>query len=349
MTKRSALAFVILAALVIISAFTVGAANPSEDFTEKAEAITGEGSYAERKAALDSAMSSYAALDDSEREAVKEIYERVEGERAELLEIEKKAEAFLAKVAALADCSSIMDKVRIMEEAKDPSVYFDDQSYPGVSEAIAELDRIQAVRDKTAEFMITVDELLNERELTATVAENYTNLKAIVLRADALYSFVDSGYSGASGAINAYGSVRGELQKAEQHTDGILSLIQLIDSSSDYRSKKNLIANLERAIASEDFVAELDSAKTALAALDGLKKYFAECESLAQSYILAVDAIGAAENRFSAIASAIALRQTVDGTVNGVAAADGKMEAIREEYNAYATLINSVLLGFPVE
>ena len=259
----------------------------------------------------------------------------------------ERAEAFLSKVGELADCSGIMDKVRIYEEATDPSLYFDDESYPGVTEALAALEAIRVARDGTIAFMIAVDELVIERDMTATVAENYTVLKEMLTEAEALYAYVDAGYSGASGAISAYSAIRRELQNAEKHTEGILDIIELIDSKKDYRSKKNLIANLESSLASEDFIPELECAKEAVAALERLKAYFSECESLAQEYIIAVDAIGSGENRFGAIISAILMRNDVDGTVNGVAVADGKLEAIRLEYNGYVDLINSALLGIP--
>ena len=259
----------------------------------------------------------------------------------------EKAEAFLAKVGELADTSGIMEKVRIYEEATDPSLYFDDESYPGITEALAALEAIRIARDGTIAFMVAVDELVSERDVTATVAENYTVLKEMLDEAEALYVYVDAGYNGASGAISAYSAIRRELQNAEKHTEGVLDIIELIDSKKDYRSKKNLIANLESSIASEDFIPELDSAKEAVAALERLKAYFSECEGLAQEYIIAVDAIGSAESRFDAIIAAMLMRNDVDSTVNGVAVADGKLEVIRLEYNAYVELINGALLGMP--
>ena len=334
---------------LLIFIFTLGVCASAGDFETAAQDITGEGNYLERMTILLKAEGAYEALDDAERAEVSESYSRVLAEREALDALAARAQLFLSKVASLMDTAGIMDKVRLLEEAKAPEIYFDDESYPGIKEALLELERIQLIKDSTVSFMLTVDELVTERDMTATVADNYTVLKEILLRAEALYGFVDSGYSGAVGAINSYSTIRAEVQKAEKHTEGISELIELIDSKKDYRSKKNLIANLERAIESEDFVPDMECAREAEEALLRLKSYFTECEGLAQEYIIAVDAIGVAENRFSAIVAAMALRLQVDGTVNGVSASDGKLEAIREEYNGYASLINSVLLGIPNE
>ena len=336
--------------ILLLCAFSLGVfANPSTDFLEKAYAIDGEGSFAERYAALLLAQEAYEALDEAQKQSVSEAYAQVMAEREELAALAVKAEAFIARAASLADCTSIMDKVRIFDEAYAPDRYFGDESYPGIKAAKEEFEKIKKKRDDTVSFIILVDELLTEREGFAYVAENYFAIKELLDKASALYPLIDMGYSGATGAAADYGAINAEVIGAEQHTEGVIELIEVINAKTDYASKKSLVASLERDINSEDFIIEYEGAEASIAALAVIKDYFSECEAQAQNYIVAVEAIGGAESRFAAICAAISIRASVDGTVGGVSSTDGTLEAIVKDYNSFVALANAALLGISAD
>ena len=314
-------------------------AASGEDFVSGVNAINKDAPYATRKAAADALLDAYNGLSDTEKSEVAASYSALGDEIAALRAIEEKADAFLAAVAVLESCQNLNDKENVFETATAEGVYFDDESYPGVADALAQLEAVKTAVDNTCAFISAVD------EATLVDETDYAAYRAALDLCEEYINLIDRTYAGADGAYSFYRSMASALLTKENYTTQIAALITEMQNAADYSSRKMSYERIKDSVESDQFIPDHPSVAGLDEAMEETEEYFRSCIAVANGFILAVNRITVGKDYAKGIIEAYAALDGVDMGVDGVSSAKSSFDSSVNRYNSAVRELNALLSG----
>ena len=329
---------VFLVTLLIFCLGVVGYAADAQDFSAAVADIDDSASYSDRLSAVEQAEKIYAELSDEEKLDVVLDYQLLLSERDALCALEGQAETFISGVNVLSDISDLDEREEQLNMLLGGGVYFADETYPGITDALQALAPmradIEARVEASVEFMNAVDTavLLSE--------DDYLGIKEALVRAENYLPLIDHTYDGVSGAKLTYDYLRSVYYSKEEYTKGFLEYIKLMAEATDYKTAKDYYDRAITQIGKEDFLPDYEGVDEAMEKLAQTEEYFKECIAAANIFISAVGNMSSNDKISLAIINAYSALLGVDITVEGVSVALRSLEAAVESYNSRVESIN---------
>ena len=248
----------------------------------------------------------------------------------------ERAERFLAVVAKLNNCTGLVEREAVYNEATSPDVYFDDESYEGVSEALLALERVRLAVEASVAFVDAIDRLEEVGE------DGYVALRALLDEATGYYnSLTDKSYTGVSGAYERYSATLSALITKERYTADIIALGEALLAAVSYSEISSLVREIEEGMRNESFIADHPSAEVLTEALSAADETVRAAIVRANLFIRAVDGITRGEGYLESLLAARDALVGVDATVGGVSNAKRVYTDSLKDYNSSAARVNS--------
>ena len=243
----------------------------------------------------------------------------------------ERAERFISAVEQFQELSDLDEKVSHLEAVRENDVYFADESYEGVTEALNALRRYEeqinaAVRDCDA-FIEAVETAL------MTDKSDYTELKAAITRAESYLSKLDNTYDGVLGAKSDYAEIATELKGREDHTEAFLTAVKTMGEKTDYKSRKEAMELASAYILDERFIDSYEGVGEAMAAIEAAKTALSDAVVSANSFISLINALGNGNDLVAAMNTAYTALSGLDITAPGVASAKAMLESAKDSFN----------------
>lgn len=243
----------------------------------------------------------------------------------------ERAERFVGAVEQFQELSDLDDKISHLEAVKGADVYFADESYEGVTEALNALRRYEeqissAARDCDA-FIEAVETAL------MTDKSDYTELKAALTLAESYLSKLDSTYDGIIGAKSDYAEIAAELKGREDYTKAFLAAVKTMGEKTDYKSKKEALELASAYILDDKFIETYEGVSEAMSAIAAAETLLSEAVVSANSFISLINALGNGTDLVAAMNTAYEALSVIDITAPGVLAAKAMLEAAKDSFN----------------
>ena len=238
--------------------------------------------------------------------------------------------------AELAECVGLVEKERVADEAEAEGVYFDDDTYPGVAEALAD---IAAVRQRVNACIAFTDAVT---EASLIEIEEYAEVKEWLDLAKGYLDAIDSSYYGVPEAYTSYNTISFDLGERERHTKTVIDQILQVDMYPGYAMKQQCISEAKRGMQNELYEDECEFVAEGMAKLAEVEAYFADCIEKANAFILAVSLIQNAEDLPAALKNAAVAFKQIDTGVEGVGAAVAEYNNVLKNYNNTVKRVNAV-------
>lgn len=331
--KNTKLGYIFTAFVLVTVIFAVfaGAVLAGAGFEEAVLAIDKSKSWEQRRAAADRAEALFLDLSLEERSEAADLYTVLAEELADLQALENKAERFILYVDTLSDLSDLNEKEEAVTLAKSEGVYFADESYPGITEAINTLSDFEERVNTAVLACIAFMDAVDEAQMTDT--EDYLALKAALTEAEQYYNSVDITYDGIRDARGIYATLTSELRVREQYTEEFLREANKLKEKTDYKSYTSLYNEVLSYMSDESFIEAYPGVSEADAILDEADAYIKECINKANVFITAVSRFGSSSNIASDLILAYRALDGVDLTVTGVSAAKAVFDSTLRTYN----------------
>ena len=250
-----------------------------------------------------------------------------------------KAERFISLVASFGDVFDLDERLELIEYVRSEGVYFDDEGYPGISQALASLFAIEtdanAKKQASEGFMAAVDVAL------LTDSRDYVAIRAALDKAEEYENGIDLTYDGVVEARSIFGELSSELKGKETFTDEFLRAVANIADKESYRDRRDAYKYALEYMSSDKFIADYPGVFEAKEVLEDTAEAFKGDIELANGFISAVASIGSGESIAHDLILAYFELLGVDRTVDGVAGALAILNAAVEEYNSTVEQINS--------
>ena len=330
--------FVIITAVMLMAALTLGsvAESGAEELDRLVDSMDADACYADRLALYRQAMGIYEGLGDEDKLAAADSYSKLIAEGEALSALSVRAEAFLALVEEIDDCTVIGDKANIVERALEDGTVFRDESYPGITEALSCIDGVLLALEASEEFINAVGELV------LLNIEDYANVTYYMSLVSTYRPNVDATYPGINMAISSYSAIYSAIREREEYTAAFVQIAMELELYTTYRDKKLCLAQLEMAMADELFEDECDGVDEAMAMIEAARNYMEEAVYASNGFILAVEAIDWVNAPFEGMLAAYLLFVSIDTTVDGISDTLDGFENAVDSYNDAVRLINSV-------
>ena len=250
----------------------------------------------------------------------------------------ERAERFVSAVEQFYELSDLDEKVSYLEALMDENVYFDDESYEGVTEALAALRRyeeqINLAVDSCNAFIDAIETAL------MTDISDYADLKSAITEAEKYLDRLDNTYDGISGAKADYSALLSELRGCEDHTDSFLNAVKTMSDAVGYKNKNDALARAEGYIRDAKFIDSYSGVADALLTIEAAKVELAQIIVSANGFISLVNALGDGDT-VAGMNAAYAALESTDFTAPGAASAKAMLDAAKDAYNEKVKVINS--------
>ena len=248
----------------------------------------------------------------------------------------ERAAHFVATVSKMQTCSTLVERETVYIEATAEGVYFDDESYEGVTEALLVLEEVRLAVETSVAFVNAAE------GLAAAEEEGYVTLRALLDEAGGYYDkLTDKSYTGVAGAYESYAAILSALVVRERYTEEIIDLAEMLALAETYSEMEGVIRELEDGMQNESFIADHPSAEGILAAISEARSLMKDAIVRANAFIRAVDEIKKGEDFFETLLTAKDALAGVDTTVNGASLAKRSYTELLRDYNEGAARLNS--------
>ncbi len=332
---------IFLAICLFATVVTVSASSATEEFCAAVALIDSNANYATRVERAAAALTIYTGLDNDEKAEVATEAAMLTEELEAIDAVAERAKTFISAVENLSAISLIKEKQTSIDIIYGEDIYFDDESYPGIPEALALLTSTKLQTEKTISDCVAFMSAV-ERVSIANDEWDYVALRAALDEAARYYDLVDNSYDGITVSKSTYNRIASNVAKREALTDGFLEAADKAVNGESYAVRKQAYNEAIDYTASEDFIPEREGVAEALEAISDLESYFRACDREAARFVLAVAEAKAApltEYRAKLIAC-YAYLETVDLTVPSAAQASTEFNALVRAYNAVVRLAN---------
>lgn len=255
---------------------------------------------------------------------------------------EERAEAFIDAVNEIYEKTSILDRETAIAVAKSDAMYFDDESFDGVTEALAGLAEAERVLAEDIANCLAFCDLVDEASVLDDV-EDYLELKAIFAEAKAYLDIIDVTYIGIPGAMSIYSKKLSSVSDKEQRVIAYLEQVSAMIAASNYSDKRAAYTMAKSIASGKDFLSTHPDVIASKTALSAAEDYFSECALMAAMLAEKVDGIYSADVQGEAINEAYEIYLEMDRTYSSVYI--GEFELIVEEYNDAVAKINALFGG----
>ena len=254
----------------------------------------------------------------------------------------ERAEQFISAVDAISDAATLADKKAVADYAASTDVKFTDESYAGITEALATLEA------KTAEInaAIAASESFVEK-VSEAVAEFYGDGSYLIIRAaldeaGEFYYSSDPTWQGVLSARESYSTITAELLPQETASKSYIgyanecqaALLVGVNIYSDLSTSYNNAMDFAKTL-----IAEYPGVSEATEILTAAEEYMQSAEAVANEFIAAVSGVGTG-NPYEKIPAAYAALAVTDKTVKGVSSAVRSLEGRVAAINAIAQRAN---------
>ena len=252
---------------------------------------------------------------------------------------EERAESFINAVNNISQKTSLAEREMAIALARSEEVYFDDESFEGVSEALAKLAEEERLLEEQIAYCLEFCDLVDAASALDDI-EDYLELKALIEQAREYLDIIDTTYIGVPGAMNIFGNVKVAVLKKEQKVQTYLGFVTAMSEAKEYSEKHSAYKEAQMIASARDFLYTHPDVYAAEAAFREADAYFSDCALVAAMFAEAVDNIGSADVTYEAINDAFVIYVGMDKTYPS--SYIGEFETIVEEYNSTAEKINSI-------
>lgn len=309
----------------------------AEDVADMVDRIDASADYATRLAYLESVNEAVASLDSEEFGKLTALTtEAIDAEEQALAELGEWAESFISEVGRMKDCIGLVEKESVADEILDGGILFEDATYPGVADALADYNE---VRDRVDACNTFIDAISEASLIDVT---EYAQVKEWLLVADENKNLIDATYPGVSDAVSSYNQISYAITQRENYTRSVINQILEIDLYEGYAMKRQCVTSVERAMNDEQYEDECDFVAEGLAKLEQVKIYFRDCIAKANEFITAVSALEGAEDLPTALLNALIAFDGVDSGVEGVGMSVQEFNNALKAYNSSVERINAI-------
>ncbi len=329
---------VFILALAIISAFAV-ISFASESFEECVAGIDKTANYGTRLERVERAEALYEELSEEKKAEVSELYSVLVAEREEVDALASAASLFITHINGLSDLSDLDDKLDAVNTARREDVIFTDESYPGITEALAKLEAFEKSVLKTAELCDAFIEAVDRAMFTDP--DDYIALSEALGEARACLSGLDKSYDGVEGAYADYGALSSALRVKEEYTEEFLRAVDDMKTISEYKSFSRAYNSAKDYMKNEKFIPEYEGVAEAILYLAEAEEVMKDAVRRANAFITFVNTMGSDGDIFEDLVESYAYLRDVDLTVDGAAAAKETLDRAIEDYNKRVTQMNA--------
>ena len=254
----------------------------------------------------------------------------------------ERAEQFIAAVEAISDAATLADKKAAADFAASADVKFTDESYAGITEALATLEAKTAEINAAIEASETFVEKVSE-----AVAEHYGNGSYLITRAaldvaNQYFYSSDPTWQGVLSARESFTTICAELLPGENASKSYISYADECKAAlllggniySDLSTSYNTAMDFAKTL-----IAEYPGVSEATEILASAEEYMQSAEATANEFIAAVSGVGTG-NPYEKIPAAYAALAITDRSVKGVSAAVRSLEGRVAAINAIAQRAN---------
>lgn len=337
--KRSRTGYIVLISftLAVLCAVFAGSVFAKGDFGEAVLQIGEADTWGERSALIEEAENIYASLSDDEKLTFADAYASLVAHKSDLAAIKAKADRFIFFVGTLGDLSDLNEKEEAVALAKGEGVYFDDESYPGISDALAELRTFEEQVSLAVDACIA---FINAADAASLIEEDdYLALRAALDEAEKYLKLIDNTYDGVKGAKTSYELLAGEVRVKEIYTEEFLGEVERLKTKTEYKTYLADYTTAKSYLADERFLSEYPGVEDAMLVLSDADLYLKDCLNRANVFITAVSRFGSSEDIAKDLINAYLALEGVDMTVNGVSTAKSVFDSTLKTYNDIAEAI----------
>lgn len=249
------------------------------------------------------------------------------------------ASDFLAAVNAVEEYDRYEDRAAMIAaaEARYDAAF---ATAEGVAQAKSRLDAyradVDAVRLAAEGYIAAVD-----RAASAWATENYTATAAALREAEGLYLTASryAEYPGLASKHSDHTALREILRPAEEASADYVELAEEMRTLTSYRDKRNCYTAMKRL--EGEILSVYPGITEARAIFLAEEEYLLQCESEAGLFIERVKNASSAESYPQELALLVGMRDTVDGTVEGVRDAKENLAYLLREYNTLVRAANA--------
>ena len=251
---------------------------------------------------------------------------------------EERAARFISAVEEFSELADLDEKKSHLATVKSAEIYFSDESYDGVTEALASLAQYEALINEAVAncdaFIDAVDTAL------MTDVDDYEAFKAALTEAEKYFKKLDSTYDGILGAQSDYKSMSGELTEREKYTEDFLKAVEKIATATDYNTRLEAYNDAEEYIEGESFIATYPGVAEALATLEATDALLEEAVAEAGAFVSLISRLGTGDNIVDELLAAYAALAQQDITAPGVSMSKLILDTATEAYNASVHAVN---------
>ena len=251
----------------------------------------------------------------------------------------ERAESFINAVNDISKKTSLAERELAIAAARSETVYFDDESFEGVSEALAKLAEEERLLEEQIAYCLEFCDIVDAASVLDDI-EDYLELKELIEEAQEYLDIIDTTYIGVPGAINILGTIATALSKKEQRVETYLGYVAAMSEATLYAEKYAAYREADLISSSRDFLYTHPDVSAAESAFREADEYFGECAFVAAMFAERVDSIGSADVIGEAINDAFLIYVGMDKTYPS--SYIGEFEAVVEDYNNTAAKINSI-------
>ena len=337
--KRSKAGYLVpvLFTLAALCAIFACSAFAKEDFSEVVSQIEGADTWGEKSTLIEEADTIYASLTDKEKLAFSDAYGALLDHKADLAATKAKADRFIFFIGTLSDISDLNEKEEAILLAKGEGVYFDDESYPGITDALAEL---RAFEERTSSAVYASLAFINAVDAAYLIEkDDYLALRAALDEAEGYIELIDNTYDGVRGAKANYEALAGEIRVKEIYTEDFLTEAERLKTKTEYKTYLADYTTAKSYLADERFLSEYPGVDDAMLVLSDADLYIKDCLNRANVFITAVSRFSSSNTIAKDLIKAYRALDGVDMTVNGVSTAKSAFDSTLKAYNDIAEAI----------
>ena len=253
------------------------------------------------------------------------------------------ADAFISAVENIGNATTIYDIQDAVEYAKSQGVYFDDESYPGVTEALATLaeretyvNTMMLACESFVDYVSTASELYHASG-SYLASGSYPQIRSALDGAKEYRNSLNLTYEGIDAMISEYEYIVRMLEAPEKASANYVGYAEKMEAAQTYADKKKNYDEAQKLL--ETIIPDYPGVAAATASYEEILEYFDERESEANRFKAAVAAIGISGNGIHAdISAAIIALEDVDTTVSGV---KSSLTAFNSQLNEISAIISA--------
>lgn len=249
------------------------------------------------------------------------------------------AERFITLVNSFTEVSDLDERLELIEYVKSEGVYFDDESYPGITEALDALASISSAAASAKEACDLFIAAVDNAQLTDI--EDYLTHKAALSAASQYSEAIDLSYDGVTEARSIYMTLLSELQVLERYNEEFLAAVEKIAEEETYSDRRVAYKYAIEYMYSDSFIPEYEGVDDAILTLKAIEDGLKADISLANIFISAVSRLGTGESLALDIIAAYQALVGVDRTTDGTEGSLAILNSAVEDYNREAEKINT--------